>query len=107
MVHKGLHILANAPQKYYSGYIAKTFANFATQQSITEKASFWYKPESLKSEYGYSSKQTVFQRDSERTRFVASMDGFTACLRGLCLYRSNQTQMQIQQTQQTQQTQQL
>jgi hypothetical protein len=44
--------------------------------------------DSLKSEDGHSSKQTVFRRDSE-TR--APMDGFTACLRGLYPSRSDLT----------------
>ncbi len=48
----------------------------------------WHEAEINKSEEGYSSKQTVFRRDSE-TR--AYMDVFTACLRGLSPFRCSLT----------------
>ena len=56
-----------------------------------------HKPEINKSAFVHSFKQTVFRWDSDRRAYK---DVFTACLRGLCLYRCNLSLMRIQQTQQ-------
>ena len=49
------------------------------------KVGFTNKTALRQSEDGQSAKQTVFRRDSERRAY---MDVFTACLRGLCPFRS-------------------